>query len=143
MWGWGSVAVVLVGVAGVLAAPHVAGGATALLFLPGLVALVVAPLTLHIGYGRTLLSEDGLRTSRLLSRHSCRWDEVAVIEAKTVRGGRGTRNTWVLVQLESGRSFRLAAPFDSDNGADPQFEAKVMQIQGYWRSRRNGRPLGQ
>jgi hypothetical protein len=132
MWGWGSVAVVLVGVAGVALAPHIAGGGTGLLFLPGLVALILAPLTLNVGYGRTVLSDRGLRTRTLFRRHSCSWSDVAVIDSKTTLGARGTRNTRVLIRLASGRSFSLAAPFDSNNGADPQFERKLMQIQGYW-----------
>lgn len=138
---WGSVAVVMIGVAGLVSAPHMAEGATGLLFLPGLVALVLAPLTLNIGYGRTVLSEKGLRTSQLFSRHSCRWDEVAVIEARTVHGRRGTRNTWVMVELTSGGSFRQAAPFDSNNGPDSEPMARVMRVQSRWYSQSSGGPI--
>jgi hypothetical protein len=37
-----------------------------------------------------------------------------------------------VVSRTSGKKFRLAAPFDSDNGRDPQFGVKYGQIHNYW-----------
>lgn len=130
IWGWGSVTVVLIGVAGIVANRWVNG--LGLLFLPGAVALVVAPLTLSLGYGRTVLSPRGIRTRGISGRRACRWPDVAGIDAVTVRGSRGSKGIFVVVTRTSGKKFRLAAPFDSDNGRDPQFRVKYGQIHHYW-----------
>lgn len=132
-WGWVCVGVVLIGVAGVVAQvvflPDVGIG---LLGLPGLVGLLLAPLTLGAGYGHTVLSPDGIRTSRLLRRHSCTWPEVTGIDSVETRGGRGPAETWIRVTRASGTSFKLAAPFDSGNGRDPELADKLGQIREYW-----------
>jgi hypothetical protein len=136
MWGWGSVLVVAICAVGVALTPFLPGDGTGLLVIPGGVGLILAPLSLNAGYGRTVLSERGLQTVTLFRRHACAWPEIAVIDTRTTRGGRGGRNTRILVRLTSGRSFTLAAPFDSDNGHDPEFLTKVSQIQRYWHSQR-------
>jgi hypothetical protein len=132
MWGWSSTALVLIGVGGVAAAPEVSGHATGLLALPGLVGLILAPLTLDAGYGHTVLSPHGIRTHKLFSRHSCPWSEVTGIDTLTRRGGRGPTESRIVVLRSTGKPFRLAAPLDSTNGRDPQFRAKFGQILNYW-----------
>lgn len=124
------------GAAGVALAPKVPGGGTGLLVLPGLIGLFLGPPTLHIACGRTFLSPRGIRTGGFFRRRAFRWSDVAVIEAKKFEGGRGLTNTRISVQLTSGRSFKLAAPFDSSNGRDPEFYTKLMQIQAYWAAHR-------
>jgi hypothetical protein len=78
--------------------------------LPGLIGLIIAPLTLSAAYGHTVLSPHGIRTHKLFTRHSCPWSEVTGIDTVTIRGGKGPRETRIVVMRRSGNSFRLAAP---------------------------------
>lgn len=133
-------AVVLIGVAGIVANKWVNG--LGLLFLPGAVALILAPLALIAGYGRTVLSSRGIRTRGITGRRGCPWPDVAGIDTVTVRGRAGDRNIYIVVTRTSGRKFRLAAPFDSDKGRDPEFRAKYDQVRNYWASMR-GQPAAQ
>jgi len=132
-WGWSCAVVVLI-VAGVIAAaPHGAAWALVLLGLP---ALGTAVTTLNMGYGRTVLTPEGIRTHRFLTRHSCSWTDVAGIstgKVETKRGrGAGTYRTNVIISQHTGEKFRLAAPYDTSNAHDPQFFDTVNQIKAYY-----------
>jgi len=132
-WGWSCTVVVLI-VAGVIAAaPH---SAAWVLLLLGLPALGIALTTLNMGYGRTVLTPEGLRTHRFVTRHYCPWTDVAGISTsrtETKRGrGAGTYRTNVIISQHTGKRFRLAAPYDTSNAHDPQFFETVNQIKAYY-----------
>lgn len=111
------------------------GSATVVL---GVVGLILLPVTLNLLFSRTVLTPAGIRTARLFVRHAAPWSEVAVIAEKTIRprSSRATTETWIHVQRTSGKWFTLAVPFDSGNGHDPEFRAKLKQIQDYWAAHR-------
>lgn len=131
-WGWVGTALVLLGIGGLLI-----GGGAGLLVLPGLAGLIIAPMALNLGSGHTALTPHGIRTHRLVSRHSCPWSKVAGISTRKASGG---RNRWVVVTRRDGKKFQLAAPFDSGNGRDKEFDAKVGQILRYWARVRGDAP---
>ena len=123
---------VLLGAAGVAV-----GHGFGVLAFPGVIGLIIAPLTFNIGYGHTVLSPDGIRTHQLFSRHSCRWPDVTAVDTVKTSGGRGTWNNRIVITQASGRKFRLAAPFDSGNGRDLEFTEKYRQIGDYWARHRS------
>ncbi len=135
IWAAVSVFLVLLGVLGVAVAPHVAGGWTGLLVLPGGVGLVLAPLTLNGAIARTVFSEHGIRTGGIVKRRA-RWSEVSAIQTTRAQA-RSAHGTRVRVQLSSGKSFRLSAPSDLPDGEDSEFLAKLGRIEAYWHARRN------
>jgi len=135
IWAGASTCVVLLAALGVAIAPHVPGGWTGLLFLPGGVALVLAPITFNGAIGRTVLSDRGILTGGIVRRRA-RWSEVSGIDTEGVQG-RSDHGTRVRIRLKSGTSFSLAAPLDMPDGQDPEFASKVGRIEAYWYARRN------
>jgi hypothetical protein len=55
---------------------------------------------------------------------------------------RGIKEIYIVVTPTSGKKFRLAAPFDSDKGRDPQLGVKYGEIREYW-TRMHGQLAGQ
>ena len=142
--GWIATGVFLIGVAGVAVAPEVSGHGTGFLVLPGLVGLIVAIISFDVAHSHSVLSARGISTGTFLSRHSCPWPEVAVIEPVNIRVTKYSRPTEVSpghgqsrirVRRTSGKSFLLAAPRDIDR-PDPQIKAEFQEIREYWATAR-------
>jgi hypothetical protein len=142
--GWIATGVLLIGVAGVAAAPAVSGHATGFLAIPGLVGLIVAIISFDVARSRTVLSPQGIRTGTFFSRHSCAWPEVTEIESVNIRVSKYDRPTEVpaghgqgriRIRRSSGKSFVLAAPRDI-NEPDPQLKTELQEIRDYWASAR-------
>jgi hypothetical protein len=61
--------------------------------------------------GQTVVGSDRLQAVRPLRRRSWRWEEIAAIDVRVMRGRSVSR--WVKVTTTGGRSFTLPAPTTS------------------------------
>ena len=93
---------------------------------------VVALVTRRRGVAAT---ETGLRGTRPRSREVS-WQQVVDVRTER-RGNRGV----VLVDLDTGRVWRLAAPYDGlALHHDPEFEQKLFTLRNLWETYRTGLP---
>ncbi|MEX3105264.1 MULTISPECIES: hypothetical protein [unclassified Streptomyces] len=86
------------------------------------------------GYGRTLLTSDGMRFRTFLSHRMVPWSDVVRIEKRehTTRSGMW----WDVKAVRSrGRALTVPGAF-SHRRDDPHFEQKVATIRAYWRHAR-------
>jgi hypothetical protein len=82
----------------------------------------------------TKCTPEALCTRNLSGRlHVLPWPQVADITVRAVTS-RGTTTYTVLVTSVTGKRFRLGAPVSGGVMSDPEFAAKVQQIQEYWRA---------
>jgi hypothetical protein len=82
----------------------------------------------------TEIGAGGIRTSSVFADGLARWHEVVDVRAER-RGGR----TVVSVDLDSGGSLQLQAPYSGELfAADPHFESKMFALSHLWRSHRFG-----
>lgn len=82
------------------------------------------------GYGRTLLTPDGMRFHTFVSRRSIRWSDVTGIETTShqARGG-----VWWDVRVErvAGRPLAIPGIFSARRN-DPLFERNLTVVREYW-----------
>jgi hypothetical protein len=82
----------------------------------------------------TECTPEALRTRSPIGRlHVLPWPQVADITVRAV-SARGQTTYTVVVTPVAGKRFRLGAPVSGGVMSDPQFAAKVQQIQEYWRT---------
>jgi len=81
----------------------------------------------------TRCTDTGIHTRRLVRTRCCPWNQISDIRAESFVASRGghARKPYRLVRVTttSGRTFRLAAPFDGLLTRDPEFDSALMTIQ--------------
>ncbi len=121
----------LAGIIAVLTAAGLSTRAGMLLVWDVAVGLGLAVgLYAYVMYARafTDCTAAGIRTRGLAGQRECAWPQVADIAPAY------SRTATVMVATTGGARFRLGVPVTGGVMADPEFAAKVSQIQHYWRS---------
>jgi hypothetical protein len=92
------------------------------------------------GYGRTLLTSDGMKFHTFVSRRAVAWSEVTSIERKdhTTRSGQWWEARATRV---SGRSLSIPGIFTARR-SDPLFEQNLAAVREYWSRAHRGDTSG-
>lgn len=96
----------------------------------GLFWLIMLIYMVNRGYGRTLLTPNGMEFHTFVSRRSIPWGEIARVEKRC----RQTRSgTWWDVRAirVHGRALTIPGAFTSKH-ADAKFEEEMAKIREYW-----------
>jgi hypothetical protein len=107
------------------------------LILSGLCFIALGVLSLAL-YRRayTTIDAEGLATSVLWGRRTCRWADVTDVELN-VDASEGPPAYNIIIHCRGGRSFELAAPKDAetrDRHENPEFQGQLALINSYWRN---------
>jgi hypothetical protein len=85
----------------------------------------------------TTIDAEGVRTSSVFGRRSCRWSEVTDVDLD-IDATDGDPMAWsIMIHRRGGRSFTLPAPTDStrkDRHDNPDFTDQLATIESYWRA---------
>lgn len=127
----------------VVASPNPSFRLTALAVGAGLVALIVLYYSVAYAVAYSECTPAGLRVRGVAGRRFLPWERLRDIAVRDYasspyRAGRSRPLRIVIVTADDGSRFWLGAPIDGGQGlGDLQFEDKIRQIQGYWRSARS------
>lgn len=100
--------------------------------------MILVPVVFLIQYGlssrnRTVLDRYGVHSDGFIRSRVCTWGDVASIDTSVKKTGAGVIRL-VQVRLHSGKKFNLGAPMTAGAYPDPDFDAKVAQIEAFWRA---------
>jgi hypothetical protein len=106
------------------------------LIVAGVCAAALGVLSVLINRPRcTMIDAEGISTSVLWGRRTCRWADVTDVELNTDADG-GTSTAYsIIVHRHDGYAFELVAPTDYATGGrhrNPDFQAQLALINSYW-----------
>ncbi len=111
------------------------GRATAGLIVAGLCFAALGVLGLVSRRAYTVIDAEGINTSGLWGRRSCRWIDVTDVELKIDANDGPPLVYRIKIHRRGGRSFTLPAPTDSatrDRHDNPEFRQQLAVINSYW-----------
>jgi hypothetical protein len=85
----------------------------------------------------TTIDAEGVRTSSMFGRRSCRWSEVIDVDLDMDATDGDPIVSSVRIHRRGGGSFRLAAPSDSSRKgrhSNPEFSDQLATIRSYWQA---------
>ncbi len=123
--------------AGILVFAGRAGRGAVALVIAGALLAALGIFTLAARRADTAIGAEGVRTSSMFGRRSCRWSEVTDVDLD-IDATDGDPMVWsIKIHRRGGGSFTLPAPSDSTRKgrhSNPDFTEQLATIRSYWRA---------
>jgi hypothetical protein len=122
---------------GILVFSGRAGKGTVAMAIAGVCLAGLGMLFLSARRVHTTIDAEGVRTSSMFGRRSCRWSEVTDVDLDIDATDGDPMVSSIKIHRRGGGSFRLAAPSDSSRKgrhSNPDFADQLAMIRSYWQA---------
>jgi hypothetical protein len=122
---------------GILVFAGRAGQDTAAVAIAGVCLAALGILFLTARRAQTTIDAEGVRTSSMFGRRSCRWSEVTDVDLDIDATDGDPIVSSIKIHRRGGGSFRLPAPSDSSRKgrhSNPDFTGQLATIRSYWQA---------